>query len=177
MYFCPFLDIWGHTSCSLCSGMFLYRLLGWIGTDGVNWDRWCELGQMGELGHPISRLSLSLRWFASNFPNNPIYPYSPCPSQSTPDLKLFELPVSSTLEVWDRPAWIPLVPHLTGTGRDIVFSHAHVTLYEGLSVRPSVGQSPFFLTAEFKPKSDPTSINAPAQCLRLMWSCIQTCLT
>ena len=106
---------------------------------------------MGELGHPISRLSLSLRWFASNFPNNPIYPYSPCPSQSTPDLKLFELPVSSTLEVWDRPAWIPLVPHLTGTGRDIVFSHAHVTLYEGLSVRPSVGRSvgPSFRNAFF----------------------------
>ena len=51
-----------------------------------------------------------------------------------------------------------------------IFSHAHVTLYEGLSVRPSVGPSvrlsvrnAFFLTAEFKPKSDLTSINAPAQ--------------
>ena len=81
MYFCPFLDIWAHTSSSLGSGMLLYtlyRLLGWIGTDGVNWDRW------GELRHPISRLSLSLRWLTSNFPNNPICPYSPRPSRSTP---------------------------------------------------------------------------------------------
>ena len=86
---------------SLGSGMFfhtLYRLLGWIGTDGVNGDRW------GELGNPISRLSLSLRWLASNFPNNPICPYSPCPSRSTPDLLLYELQVLSTRVVQDRPA-------------------------------------------------------------------------
>ena len=59
-----------------------------------------------------------------------------------------------------------------------VFSHAQVTLYEGLSVRPSVGRSvrrsvrpsPVFFIAEFKPKSDLTSINAPAQRLRLIWS-------
>ena len=52
----------------------------------------------------------------------------------------------------------------------LIFSHAHVTLYEGLSVRRSVGPSVsrFFLTAEFKPKSDLTSINAPAQRSRLL---------
>ena len=45
------------------------------------------------------------------------------------------------------------------------------------SVRPLVGPSvhlTFFFSAEFKPKSDLTSINAPAQHSRLNVSCIRT---
>ena len=38
---------------------------------------------------------------------------------------------------------------------------------------PSVTR--FFLTTEFKPKSDLTPINAPAQRTLLMLSCTQTC--
>ena len=46
----------------------------------------------------------------------------------------------------------------------------------GQSVGRSVGWSVSrFLTAEFKPKSDQTPINAPAQRTWLMLSCIQTC--
>ena len=52
----------------------------------------------------------------------------------------------------------------------------------GPSVGPSVGLSivpsfrhAFFLTAEFKPKSDLTSINAPAQRSQLMLPCIRPC--
>ena len=48
------------------------------------------------------------------------------------------------------------------------------------SIRPSVGPSVrgpscVFLNAEFKPKSNLTSINAPAQRSRLYVSCIRTC--
>ena len=50
-----------------------------------------------------------------------------------------------------------------------------MTLYEGLSVHLLVSSVPRFLTAEFKPKSDLTSINAPAQRSRLMLLCIRPC--
>ena len=44
------------------------------------------------------------------------------------------------------------------------------------SVRPSVrGSVRWSGVSEFKPKSDLTSINAPAQRLRLIWSCIRPC--
>ena len=66
-----------------------------------------------------------------------------------------------------------------------LFRCVYASLQEGLSVRrsvrrsvgPSVGRSVtrFFLTAEFKPISDLTSINAPAQRTRLILSCIPTC--
>ena len=46
----------------------------------------------------------------------------------------------------------------------VVLNCLQATLYEGLSVHLSVCLSVIFLTAEFKPKSNPTLINALAQC-------------
>ena len=62
-----------------------------------------------------------------------------------------------------------------------IFSHMQATLHEGLCVCWSVNPSvcllfTLFFTMEFKPKSDLTSINAPAQCTQLILSCLQTCL-
>ena len=72
---------------------------------------------------------------------------------------------------------VPLLLHTS-------FIVANKRLYKRLcpSVRPSVCPSicpsvrPSGIS-EFKPKSDLTSINAPAQRSRLIWSCIRLCFT
>ena len=65
-----------------------------------------------------------------------------------------------------------------------VFLVVNKRIYKRLcpSVRWSIGPSVGLLVRplpikEFKPKSDLTSINAPAQRLQLIWSCIRPCST